>query len=143
MSAPPADDGVLVPAIARFSKLGEMGAVWLAIGLGGAAADAPRRAQWLGAAGRVALAYGVNQAIKVVVRRRRPPGALAPTLSDLSFPSAHATTSFCGAESYGRLGLRLRPLAFALAASRLALRVHHPSDVLAGALLGTVIGRWR
>jgi undecaprenyl-diphosphatase len=90
---------------------------------------------------RVALSYGVNQAIKLVVGRRRPAGQLAPTHSTLSFPSAHATTSFCGARMYSRLGLQLYPLAVALALSRLALRVHHPTDVVAGAALGTVIAR--
>jgi membrane-associated phospholipid phosphatase len=103
--------------------------------------DEPRRDEWLGGARRVALSYGVNQLIKLVVGRRRPVGALAPTHSQLSFPSAHATTSFCGARMYGRLGVPLYPLAVALALSRLALRVHHPTDVLAGAALGTLIAR--
>jgi membrane-associated phospholipid phosphatase len=62
-------------------------------------------------------------------------------MSNLSFPSAHATTAFCGARMYARLGLPLYPLAVALAASRLYLRVHHPSDVVAGAALGTAIAR--
>lgn len=127
--------------IERFSRLGEHGAVWLAIGLGGALLDEPRRTDWLRGARRVGIAYAVNQVLKVVVRRRRPADARAATLSDLSFPSAHTTTAFCGARMYGRLGLPLYPLAVALAASRLALRVHHPSDVAAGALLGTLIAR--
>jgi undecaprenyl-diphosphatase len=128
-------------AIERFSRLGEHGAIWLAIGLTGAGLDPSRRPQWLAAARRVALAYGVNQAIKLLVGRRRPAGARARTRSQLSFPSAHATTSFCGARMYGRLGLPLYPLAAALALSRLALRVHHPSDVVAGAALGTLLAR--
>lgn len=130
--------------IERFSKLGEHGAIWVAIGLGGAAVDEPRRQEWLRGVRRIALAYAVNQVVKVIVRRERPGDQRAPTLSNLSFPSAHATTSFCGARMYGRLGLgRVGPysLAVALALSRLALRVHHPSDVVAGALLGTVIAR--
>lgn len=127
--------------IERFSKLGEHGAIWVAIGLGGAAVDEPRRQEWLRGVRRIALAYAVNQVVKVIVRRERPGDQRAPTLSNLSFPSAHATTSFCGARMYGRLGLPLYPLAVALALSRLALRVHHPSDVVAGALLGTVIAR--
>lgn len=127
--------------VQRFSKLGEHGAIWIAIGLAGAAADATRRDLWLGAMRRVLLAYGVNQAIKVVVRRPRPAGKLAATHSELSFPSAHATTSFCAARMYARLGLPLHPLAVALAASRLILKVHHPSDVVAGAALGTVLAR--
>jgi undecaprenyl-diphosphatase len=93
---------------------------------------------------RVLLAYGANQALKVVVRRKRPEDQRAPTPSALSFPSAHATTSFCAARSYGRLGAPVVPLyglAAALAASRLYLRVHHPTDVLAGIALGTAMAR--
>lgn len=127
--------------IERFSKLGEHGAIWVAIGLGGAAVDEARREEWLRGARRVGIAYVVNQVVKLIVRRERPEDKRAPTLSNLSFPSAHTTTSFCGARMYGRLGLPLYPLAFALAASRLYLRVHHPSDVVAGAVLGTVIAR--
>jgi membrane-associated phospholipid phosphatase len=127
--------------IERFSKLGEHGAIWVAIGLTGAAADEPRRDQWLRGVRRVLVSYAVNQLLKVLVRRRRPAARLAFTHSNLSFPSAHATTSFCGARMYARLGLPLYPLALALAASRLLLKVHHPSDVVAGAALGTVIAR--
>jgi undecaprenyl-diphosphatase len=127
--------------VEQFSKLGEHGAIWLAIGATGAAVDEPRREEWLRAVRRVALSYGVNQLLKVVVRRQRPAGKLASTHSNLSFPSAHATTSFCGARMYARLGLPLYPLALALAASRLVLKVHHPSDVVAGAALGSVIAR--
>lgn len=127
--------------IERFSKLGEHGAIWVAIGLAGATVDKERREEWLRGLRRVGLAYGVNQLIKVIVRRQRPAGRLAATHSNLSFPSAHATTSFCAARMYARLGLPLYPLALALAASRLILKVHHPSDVVAGAALGTVIAR--
>ena len=34
----------------------------------------------------------------------------------------------------------LWPLAIALAASRLYLRVHYPTDIAAGAVLGTITG---
>jgi membrane-associated phospholipid phosphatase len=128
-------------AVERFSMLGEHGAIWLAIGLVGALVDPARRREWLGGARRVALSYLVNQLLKLLVGRPRPAGQLVATRSDLSFPSAHATTSFCGARVYGRLGLPLYPLAVALALSRLALRVHHPGDVAAGAALGTVVAR--
>ena len=127
--------------VEQFSKLGEHGAIWVAIGLAGAAADEARREDWLRGARRVGIAYVINQVVKVIVRRERPADKQAATMSNLSFPSAHTTTSFCGARMYARLGINLYPLAFALAASRLALRVHHPSDVAAGAVLGTVIAR--
>ncbi|MFI5005087.1 MAG: phosphatase PAP2 family protein [Solirubrobacterales bacterium] len=131
-------------AVARFSRLGEHGAVWLALGVAGAALDRPRRTRWRRASGVVAGTFALNTAIKLIVRRPRPelPGLppLTGTPTQLSFPSAHASTSFAGARAYTRLGLPAAPLyalAVSLAGSRLYLGVHYPSDILAGAMLGT------
>ncbi len=131
-------------AVARFSRFGEHGAVWLAIGAGGWVLDRPRRTRWARATGVVAGTFALNTTVKLIVRRPRPqlPGlpALTSTPTQLSFPSAHSSTSFAGARVYARLGLPARPLytlATLLAASRLYLGVHYPSDILAGALLGT------
>jgi membrane-associated phospholipid phosphatase len=69
-----------------------------------------------------------------------PPLASTPT--QLGFPSAHSSTSFAAACAYARLGLpapALYGLAGALALSRVYLGLHYPSDVLAGALLGTAM----
>ena len=66
-----------------------------------------------------------------------------------SMPSGHAITSFAGAlplylltREYLPLAWRLYPLllAAAVAFSRIYLGVHYPSDALAGALLGSLIG---
>ena len=134
-------------ALARFSRLGEHGAIWLAIGGVGALLDRPRAARWRRATALVAASYALNTALKLLVGRPRPqlPGLppLTSTPTRLSFPSAHASTAFAAARLYSRLGVPRGPLyglAAALALSRLYLGVHYPSDVLAGAALGSAVG---
>lgn len=133
-------------AAARFSRIGEHGGVWLAIGAAGWALDRRRAADWRRAVATVAGTYALNTALKLAVGRRRPELAGPPPLTDtptrLSFPSAHASTSFAGARCYVRLGLPapgMYALAAGLSLSRLYLGVHYPSDVLAGAVLGTLV----
>jgi membrane-associated phospholipid phosphatase len=133
-------------AARRFSLLGEHAAIWLAIGAVGSWRDRSRRGRWAAGLGAVGGSYVLNTVLKVIVRRRRPQidglPPLAGTPTSLSFPSAHATSSFAGARAYSALlpAPPLYALATALALSRLYLGVHWPSDSLAGAALGTVVG---
>jgi undecaprenyl-diphosphatase len=89
--------------------------------------------------------------IKALTGRIRPCNTLAwaNTLSidvpsDHSFPSGHAAGSFAFAlfvwSSNRRAGWILIALSSLVAVSRVALGVHYPSDVVAGALLGSVLG---
>ncbi|HTU88368.1 MAG TPA: phosphatase PAP2 family protein [Solirubrobacteraceae bacterium] len=134
-------------AVAIYSRAGEHAAGWLALGLAGAALSRQpeRRRAWLRGVRIVAASYGVNQAVKFAVRRHRPEldrlPPLTPTVTRLSFPSAHATTSFAAARAYAGLlpACALYTAAGALALSRPYLGVHYPSDVAAGALLGTAV----
>jgi membrane-associated phospholipid phosphatase len=129
--------------------VGEWGGAWVAIGVAAAAVDATRRERWLRAAAVAPAAVGVNYLVKLAVRRRRPrlgrlpPLAAAP--SELSFPSAHATSSLAAAAAMGRVAPGLRPplygLAGAICVTRPYLGMHYPSDVLGGAAIGLVIGR--
>jgi decaprenylphosphoryl-5-phosphoribose phosphatase len=135
--------------VGAYSRTGEHAACWLGLGLAGATLshDPERRRDWWRGVKLVAAAYGLNYAAKIAVRRRRPElrglPPLTPTVSRLSFPSAHATTSFAAACAYTRVAPApvLYGAAVALALSRPYLGVHYPSDVAAGAGLGTLIAK--
>ena len=133
-------------AVAAFSRLGEHSALWLAIGFAGGLLQREQAPAWRRARRTVLGVYAVNTAIKFAVRRPRPrlPGLppLQGTTTGLSFPSAHAATSFAGALAFRRLGLPAAPLygvAGGMALSRVYLGVHYPSDIVAGALLGSAL----
>lgn len=94
-----------------------------------------------------ALALLVAHLIAGVTDRPRPFAVhpdvhlfVAPT-QDASFPSDHATAGFAIAVSILLRSRRIGWLAVAMAAimsvGRVAVGVHYPSDVLAGALLGS------
>jgi membrane-associated phospholipid phosphatase len=133
-------------SIARFSHLGQHAALWLALGAAGGLVDRERRHGWMRGATAVGGAYLLNSAIKSVVRRQRPAFAELPALiatpTGLSFPSAHASSSFAAARAYSSLmpAGPLYAVAGAMALSRVYLGVHYPSDIAAGAALGMALG---
>jgi membrane-associated phospholipid phosphatase len=128
-------------------RIGEYGAVWLVIGIVLAFVDPDNGEDWVVAGILGPVAIGLNYVVKVIVRRPRPVLEGLPPLggapSSLSFPSAHATASFACATAMTRIAPEaavLFVLAAAIAACRPYLGMHYPSDVLAGAVLGTALG---
>ncbi|MFJ6574212.1 phosphatase PAP2 family protein [Streptomyces sp. NPDC091292] len=137
-----------VAAAARaLSWTGEHGALWLAAGLAGAAADPERRGAWLRGTALTAAAHLASMGVKLVVRRARPTRVepLVRTAGRHSFPSSHATSAAAAVVAYGALhpaGERVvTPLAAAMCVSRLVVGVHYPTDVVAGAALGAATAR--
>jgi undecaprenyl-diphosphatase len=141
----------LDPIFYGLSSAADHGLLWIALGALRAARTAdPAPALRLGAAMGIESAL-TNGPIKACFRRIRPPhqpagplpyGMHRPRTS--AFPSGHATSAFTAA-SLLSAGTRRAPLYFSLAAlvasSRVYTRMHHASDVLAGAALGLVFGQ--
>lgn len=99
------------------------------------------------------LAVGVlvgNVCLKNLIARPRPcwldssVRLLIADPTDYSFPSGHTLSSVIGAtiltKTDRRFGYAAIPLTALIAFSRLYLYVHFPSDVLAAAVLGVMIG---
>lgn len=100
----------------------------------------------------VAVAYGVSETVKLLVREERPcravvgaavPIAPCPESGDWSFPSNHATIALGSAVAvvlaWRAMAWVVLPLAILTAFSRVFIGVHYPHDVVAGAVLGTVV----
>jgi len=80
--------------------------------------------------------------LKYLVNRQRPDGPCSRWNS--SFPSGHATFSFTqafiAAHHYPDLRIPLFTYATVVGISRIYLKKHYPSDIIAGAILGILTG---
>jgi undecaprenyl-diphosphatase len=131
----------------RLSSAADHSLIWHAIG----AARGLVRGGDLAWSARFAAAMGVESAltngvIKGLFGRIRPfdyeaiefrNGLRRPITS--SFPSGHATAAFCAARLLGG-GPLWYSAAAAVAATLVYVRLHHASDVAAGAVLGLALG---
>jgi undecaprenyl-diphosphatase len=132
------------------SSLGDFSILWHVVGAGRAVVQPSFRP----AARRLAVALAVeslvvNWGVKSLVRRARPGGhhvrphrLRRPRTS--SFPSGHATSGFLAAtllSEGSRAPLGWYAVASVVAASRVHVRIHHASDVVAGAAMGLAAGR--
>lgn len=139
--------------------LSVLGAALVALAFVAAGLHGSRRALLLGFGARlqfmflsVAVSAFVGEILKFLVGRGRPfvggkanPFNFVPfdgTGAYASLPSGHAVAAFALAFAVSALWPRLRVFMFTYAIvillTRLVLLAHHPSDVVAGALVGTV-----
>jgi membrane-associated phospholipid phosphatase len=132
---------LFIVAIVSPGLRGTARALWLRLGV---------RVQFVFFAVLVPVLFG--EVVKWIVGRGRPFvggkanafnfSHFAGTEAYASFPSAHAITSaslaFAVAALWPRARIPMIVYAVLVAASRLVLLAHHPSDVVAGALVGVV-----
>ena len=101
-------------------------------------------------AGTGAVALVVYLLLKRNTHRSRPYAddaritALVPVLDEFSFPSGHTlhavAFTIVAVAHYPLLAIALAPFTLSVAASRVVMGVHYPSDVLAATFVGGVIG---
>ena len=139
--------------VVAVTHLATRGGVWLVAGLllTVRGKDGARRVGAALLTGMVVHAVLVEGVVKHLVARVRPFSALGLELRDpvvnpesYSFPSGHSCASFLGAwllgARYPRWRWPLLVVAALVAASRVQLGAHYPSDVAAGAVFGLGLG---
>jgi len=132
---------------ALVSNLADYGFVWVALAAIKGRRRGPGRRRAVVALGTAGLSsLGVVRATKSLVERERPEEQLdvrVRTPTSNSFPSGHTLAAFATAVVLPDTAAEMAAyvgFAGAVAASRVHLRAHHPSDVLGGAAVGTVLG---
>ena len=132
------------------SRLGDW-PLWVITGIA-LLATGEQRCRWTALAAALAVGMSVLlfTGVKNLVGRPRPfescqgLTSLVPAPDKFSFPSGHTMTAFavCAvlAEGVPLLGIPFLVMAVTIGCSRVFLGMHYPTDVLVGALLGSVLG---
>ncbi|MEU8828015.1 phosphatase PAP2 family protein [Streptomyces sp. NPDC048636] len=137
------------PTLPRLSRAADHGRLWFGTAgvLSAVGGRTARRAALRGVGSLAAASLASNMIVKWTVDRRRPVLDGVPLVRRLrkqpwtsSFPSGHSASAAAFATGVAlessRYGILVAPLAAAVAASRVYVGVHYPSDVLAGVAIG-------
>jgi membrane-associated phospholipid phosphatase len=132
------------------SDVADFGLLWVLLAAARGVRGGPvnERAALRGIVGTGVESVLVNLVLKTLIGRVRPrnheprPHRLRQPLTS-SFPSGHATAAFCAAVLLSEED-PIAPVYFAaaavVAASRVHVKIHHPSDVAAGVVIGLALG---
>lgn len=130
------------------SELGNSGFIWILLGFILLIPKQTRRGAFLSLLCLLAAAVVNDLVLKLLAARPRPYATvrdltiLVAPLNSYSFPSGHASAGFamalCLTLAFGKKGACAYLPAALIAFSRCYVGVHYPSDVLAGALVGTL-----
>lgn len=140
----------LTPIVRVITHLGDRGMVWVTFALVCLAFPKMRKTGYMVLLSLSGSLLVNNMILKNLTARTRPYemveglNRLIPAPHDFSFPSGHTGSSFAAAvvifcmcpRKYGVFAMILAVL---ISLSRLYLGVHYPSDVLAGAVTGTLV----
>ena len=157
-----AADPIITPIATAVSFIGDNGMIWILLALVLLLFKKTRKIGVCVAAALVLDVVVVNGILKLLIDRPRPwemgdfefitreyvDQRLISIPADSSFPSGHTASAFAGAigllcalEKKQKLwAIPAIILALMIAASRIYVCVHYPSDVFAGMIIGIIIG---
>lgn len=140
---------VLTQFFLIFTRLGEAGMIWIVIGILLLFRKEHRKYGVIVLLSLLMCLLFGNGLLKNLIARPRPcwrhpeVEMLIPVPKDYSFPSGHTFSSFAASVSLlywkRKYGYMAFAAAFVIAASRLYFFVHYPTDILVGAIFGTVV----
>lgn len=132
------------------SRIGNSGAIWVALALVLLIIPRTRRSGMAMSMSLIIIFLAVNLTIKPLVARTRPYDynpdivLIIDRLKDYSFPSGHSASSFAAIMALykcrNRIWIPALVLGITMAFSRLYLYMHYPTDVICGILIGILAG---
>ena len=140
---------LLTPIVKFITHLGDAGMLWIALTVLFLVIPKLRKTGFLMMCSLLLNTLLNNLILKNLVARTRPYEiveglvSIVGNQSDFSFPSGHTGSSFAAAVVIflmcpRKIGVPVLVLAFLISLSRLYVGVHFPTDVLVGALIGTM-----